>query len=122
MSRCSISDTSENTPVPMGLLVDTNCICPTQSEKTAVESWRAGSRGSLLARWVGMLKLHFGLVKIRTVSIDGDFFEVYKCFQKKLKNKFKASTRFFFVSIKVNCHSSLQCMYRSDERDEIFYL
>lgn len=48
-----------------------------------------------------MLKLHFGLVKIRTASIGWDFFEVYKCFQKKLKNKFQASTHFLFPSMEV---------------------
>lgn len=48
-----------------------------------------------------MLKLHFGLVKIRTASISWDFFEVYKCFQKKLENKFQASTRFLFFSMEV---------------------
>lgn len=56
---------------------------------------------SWVSRWVGMLKLHFGLVKIRTASIGWDFFEVYKCFQKKLKSKFQASTHFLFFSIEV---------------------
>lgn len=42
-----------------------------------------------------MLQPHFGLVKIRTISIGWDFSEVYKCFQTKLKNKLKASTHVF---------------------------
>ena len=44
-----------------------------------------------LDRWVGMLKLHFGLVKIRAKSIGWDFFEVYKCFKRRLENTFWVS-------------------------------
>lgn len=32
---------------------------PHAIRKTAVELWQAGFRGSLMARWVGMLKLNF---------------------------------------------------------------
>lgn len=42
-----------------------------------------------------MLKLHFTLVQIRTISICCDSFEAYKWLQMKLENKCKIPTHFF---------------------------
>lgn len=54
-----------------------------------------------------MLKLHFRLVKIRTISICCDSFEAYKWLQMKLENKCKISTHFFSRMVK---RQSTWCM------------
>lgn len=81
VSRHNISNTSENTPVHL----DTSCLCFTHR---AVVRCCAGSCGSLTAHWEGMLKLHFGIIKLRAKSFGWDFFEVYKYFLKKLRDGF----------------------------------
>lgn len=78
------------------------CLCDAETTYVHYQinsCWIVAS-GSLLARWVGMLKLHCRLVKIRTILIGCDSFEAYKWFQMKLENKCKISTHFFSRMVK----------------------